>query len=110
MIFYFIKMGAKKAGLGAQRVQTNFAEVEREAEMIDQRKEKQEEKKVVTEEEEQEQIVSMRLAYKDLSIEQHKQEERIKKSDPKKAQQVERLGMGYSSKSWVSDLNSTFIL
>lgn len=93
-------MGGKKAGLGAQRVQTNFADLEKQAEMIDQRKERQiEEKKAVTEEEEQEQMVSMRLAYQDLSVERRQEEQRLQRSDPKKAQQFERLGMGGAQKS-----------
>ena len=36
----------------------------------------------------------MRLAYKDMSMERQKQEEKLKQSDPKKAAQLERLGMG----------------
>ena len=37
----------------------------------------------------------MRLAYKDLSVERQKQEDKLKTSDPKKAEQMERLGMGW---------------
>ena len=37
----------------------------------------------------------MRLAYQDMSMERKKQEERLKQSDPKKAEQMERLGMGF---------------
>ena len=37
----------------------------------------------------------MRLAYQDMSIERKKQEERLKQTDPKKAEQMERLGMGF---------------
>lgn len=40
------------------------------------------------------QMVSMRLAYQDLSKQQKQREEQLKHLDPKKAQQVERLGMG----------------
>lgn len=36
----------------------------------------------------------MRLAYKNVESERQKQEERMKRMDPKKAQQMERLGMG----------------
>lgn len=37
----------------------------------------------------------MKLAYKDLSLEEKKRDESIKKMDPKKKEQVERLGMGF---------------
>lgn len=71
--------------------------------MLDQLKEKQaEEAKVLAEksaEEESKQMASMRLAYKDLSIQQKKEEEKLKQTDPKKAQQIERLGMGFAVKS-----------
>jgi len=85
-------------------VQTNFADIEKQAEMVDQRKEQQaaaavEKKPTISEEEMQDQMVSMRLAYKDLSVEQTREEERLKRSDPKKAQQVERLGMGFAAKT-----------
>lgn len=71
--------------------------------MLDQIKEKEaEEAKVLAEkslEDEQKQMASMRLAYEDLSIQQKKEEEKLKQFDPKKAQQIERLGMGFSVKS-----------
>lgn len=42
------------------------------------------------------QRASMRLAYKDMGAERKKQEEKLKASDPKKAAQMERLGMGFT--------------
>lgn len=36
----------------------------------------------------------MRLAYKDMDIQRKKQEEKIRSTDPQKAEQLERLGMG----------------
>jgi ADP-ribosylation factor GTPase-activating protein 2/3 len=39
----------------------------------------------------------MRLAYQDMSLERKKQEDKLKQSDPKKAEQLERLGMGFAS-------------
>jgi len=44
----------------------------------------------------------MRLAYKDLSVERQKQEDKLKTSDPKKAEQMERLGMGWGGGRYVA--------
>ena len=38
----------------------------------------------------------MRLAYQDLSVQEKKQNEKLKHMDPKKAAQAERLGMGFT--------------
>lgn len=89
--------------MGAQRVNANFDEIQREAEIMDQMREKEaEEAKILAEktaEEEQKQMASMRLAYKDISLQQKKEEEKLKQTNPQKAQQMERLGMGFSVKS-----------
>lgn len=42
---------------------------------------------------------AIRLAYKDLGNEQQKREQELQKVDPKKAEQMERLGMGFKAKS-----------
>lgn len=96
-------IGAKKGvGLGATKVKTSFADIEHRANLADQLKEPIPEKKL-TELEEADAIASVRLAYKDLSIKQNKEEERLKSVDPTKAKQMERLGMGFNfSKSAVS--------
>jgi len=100
-------LGAKKTGgLGAQKVKKDFAEIEREAELADLGRQKAvEEEKVVEknkEEDEAKAAASMRLAYQDLSLEQKKTEEKIRTVDPKKAKQVERLGMGVAKKGGFS--------
>ena len=41
----------------------------------------------------------MRLAYQDMSLEMKKQEAKLKAADPKKAQQMERLGMGFGGRT-----------
>ncbi|CAG0887135.1 unnamed protein product [Darwinula stevensoni] len=89
-----------KRGLGAQRVATDFDEVQKRAEMLEEKGE--EDKKRVQEavkEAEDDQIhklASMRLAYETLSMEQDKQKAKM---DPKKAEQAERLGMGLGFRS-----------
>lgn len=41
--FIFLQLGAKKGGLGAQRVKTNFDDIEREAQIADEQKVRAEE-------------------------------------------------------------------
>lgn len=93
-------IGTKK-GLGATRVKANFADIEQRATLADQLKEPVIEKKM-TEEEEAEAMTSVRLAYQDLSIKKQKEEDRLKISDPNKAKQMERLGMGFGHRGGVS--------
>uniref|UniRef100_A0A182JZD3 Arf-GAP domain-containing protein n=1 Tax=Anopheles christyi TaxID=43041 RepID=A0A182JZD3_9DIPT len=95
-------LGGKKGGLGATRVKTNFAEIEERANMADKLKLAPAPEKVATEEEKAETLASVRLAYQDLSIKQHKEEEKLKATDPNKAKQIERLGMGFGRASGVS--------
>jgi len=90
-------LGGKK-GLGAQKVTKDFSEIEREAEIADNIAvtRKAEEK---TEEEQVAAMASMRLAYQDLGIQQKKKDQALSKMDPKKAEQMERLGMGFGAGS-----------
>lgn len=89
--------GGRKGGLGATRVKTNFAEIEEKALMADAFKEAPaESKKPLTEEEQLETVQSVRLAYQDLSLQKHKEEEKMKNVNPEKAKQMERLGMGFN--------------
>ncbi|KAL3267259.1 hypothetical protein HHI36_011392 [Cryptolaemus montrouzieri] len=104
----FVKnpLGAKKGGLGATKVKTNFAEIEREAELAEESRLRMIEENAkaiaLSQAEQEEREAAVRLAYKDLSIQQQKKEEELKKHDPKKANQVERLGMGVSSRTGIS--------
>lgn len=99
-------MGAKKGGLGATKVKTNFAELEREAVALDEARIQAaadaEKAAALAAADEEKKMASMRLAYQDLSIQQKKQEEKLKQTDPKKAEQVERLGMGFANRCGVS--------
>jgi len=96
-------LGGKKGGLGAQKTTKSFAEVEREAEMADQVANEnkavllQTINDVKTEEENAKAMANIRLAYQDLSVKQKKQEEKMASTDPSKAAQVERLGMGFGT-------------
>jgi len=85
-------MGAKK-GLGATKIQTNFEDIEREAQLADSMR-SQKKQEAPTVEEAESQLSSLRLTYQDLSVETKKQAEKLQKADPNKAQQIERLGMG----------------
>jgi len=99
-------LGAKKGGMGAQKVKADFSEIEKEAEMLDQMKEKAEEDakldKERREEDDERSRISMSLAYQDISKQQQKRADKIKTLDPKKAEQVERLGMGFGMRSYAS--------
>lgn len=94
-------MGARKVGgLGATKV-ANFAELEQRANMADQVKPTQaaaDSEKPLTLLEQEEAMTSVRLAYQDLSMKNKKEEERVKHTDPTKARQMERLGMGINTK------------
>uniref|UniRef100_T1IVM4 Arf-GAP domain-containing protein n=1 Tax=Strigamia maritima TaxID=126957 RepID=T1IVM4_STRMM len=92
-------LGARKGGLGAQKVSTNFNEIEKEAQMREQSAVEDKKKKQISKEEEEVQMASVRLAYKDLSLQKEKAEEKIKHQNPNKAVQMERLGMGFGGRS-----------
>ncbi|XP_059140872.1 ADP-ribosylation factor GTPase-activating protein 2-like isoform X2 [Physella acuta] len=98
---------AKKGkGLGAQRVQKDFSAIESRAQQVD--KEKEELAKNVaiaeakTKEDQEKQMANMRLAYQDMSLQRKKEEEKLMKNDPKKAEQFERLGMGFAGNKGIS--------
>ncbi|XP_071112525.1 ADP-ribosylation factor GTPase-activating protein 2-like isoform X2 [Haliotis cracherodii] len=98
---------AKKGkGFGAQRVKTNFSEIENRAQQLDKEREELAKATAVqearTKEEQDKQMANMRLAYKDMSIQRQKQEEKLKAADPKKAEQFERLGMGFAGSKGIS--------
>ncbi|XP_068238044.1 ADP-ribosylation factor GTPase-activating protein 2 isoform X2 [Palaemon carinicauda] len=97
-----LKLGAKKGGgLGAQRVKKDFSAIEKEAVRNDQlRMEARASEQ--SKEEQQQSLQSLERAYEDMSIAGKREEERMKKVDPKKAQQAERLGMGLGVRSGAS--------
>ncbi|KAK4885893.1 hypothetical protein RN001_002164 [Aquatica leii] len=99
-------LGTKKSGLGATKVKTNFADLEREATLVEESRLRMQEENAkaaaLSSQEQEERNAAVRLAYKDLGVEQQKREEQLKKVDPRKAEQMERLGMGFHTKSGVS--------
>ncbi|CAL4071532.1 unnamed protein product, partial [Meganyctiphanes norvegica] len=95
------KLGAKKlGGMGATRVKKDFAAIEKQATHNDEMRAEQ--TKELTKEEKQDAMVSLEKAYDNLGVSHKREEERIKRTDPKKAQQAERLGMGLGIRSGVS--------
>lgn len=103
MFYFHLQLGgAKKGVLGATKVKANFADLEQQANMADQQQPEKVPEQKLTEEQEVEQLASMRLAYQDLSLKAQKQEEKMKTTDPKKAKQMERLGMGFNVRGDVS--------
>lgn len=103
MFTYFLKLGAKKGGLGATRVKTNFAEIEKEAALVEESRLRAQEENAkavaLSAQEQAEREAAVRLAYKDLSSQVQQKEEQIRKVDPKKAEQLERLGMGLNART-----------
>ncbi|XP_054724496.1 ADP-ribosylation factor GTPase-activating protein 2-like isoform X2 [Uloborus diversus] len=93
-------LGGKK-GLGALKVTANFDDIEKEAEKLDRLREQAEieASAPVPAEEQEKQIASVRLAYKDLSLQQKKTEEKMRQTNPQKAEQLERLGMGFTGRN-----------
>ncbi|XP_012535131.1 ADP-ribosylation factor GTPase-activating protein 2 isoform X2 [Monomorium pharaonis] len=91
-------LGKKTGGLGAQRVKTNFDELEKS--VAEAHKVALEKNKEVTKEEQEELATRLAQRYEqNLSQQAKKVEERTKYMDPLKATQAERLGMGFNARS-----------
>ncbi|XP_078272903.1 ADP-ribosylation factor GTPase-activating protein 3-like isoform X1 [Rhinoraja longicauda] len=96
-------LGAKKAGLGAQKVTSHsFNEIDKRAQAADRMKEQEDLNTRKKLEIEDSVVSSLRLAYQDLEIQRKKEEEKIKRMEGKKKEQAERLGMGLSGRAGVS--------
>lgn len=97
---------AKKKGLGALKVNADFKEIERV--MHEQEKQKEYEVQMQAKNKEeaekslQKQMASMKLAYDNMDKQREIEEAKLKQKDPKKAEQLERLGMGVGRSGGVS--------
>ncbi|XP_061864134.1 ADP-ribosylation factor GTPase-activating protein 3 isoform X2 [Colius striatus] len=88
-------LGAKKGGLGAQKVSSqSFNEIEKQAQAVDKMKEQEDLPSSKKTENKEPLVSSLRLAYRDLDIKT--QEEKFNLSGKKK-NELERLGMGFGS-------------
>ncbi|XP_069484328.1 ADP-ribosylation factor GTPase-activating protein 3 isoform X2 [Ambystoma mexicanum] len=95
-------LGAKKGGLGAQKVSSkSFNEIEKHAQAVDKRKEQEEQHASKKSETEEPIVTSLRFAYKDLEM-QMKSDEKLKNLTGKKKVEAERLGMGFGNRSGIS--------
>jgi len=83
-------------GLGGSKVTGDFSTIEtlaKESDILREKNAANSENVTKDKENEEEKITSIRLAYKEIDNELKKQDNEIKKMDPKKADQVDRLGM-----------------
>ncbi|XP_068806803.1 ADP-ribosylation factor GTPase-activating protein 3 isoform X1 [Struthio camelus] len=88
-------LGAKKGGLGAQKVSSqSFNEIEKQAQAVDKMKEHEDLHISKRTEKEEPLVSSLRLAYRELDIKT--KEEKLNLSDKKK-NELERLGIGFGS-------------
>ncbi|KAF1657999.1 UNVERIFIED_CONTAM: ADP-ribosylation factor GTPase-activating protein 3, partial [Eudyptes robustus] len=88
-------LGAKKGGLGAQKVSSqSFNEIEKQAQAVDKMKEQDDLHSSKKTEKQEPLVSSLRLAYRDLDIKT--KEEKLNLSGRKK-NELERLGMGFGS-------------
>lgn len=94
-------LGAKRAGLGAQKVSgKSFSEIEKQAQAVD--KLKEQELASAPKKTEEPVVASLRLAYQELEIQKKKEEEKLKRLPASKKAEAERLGMGFGSRSGIS--------
>ncbi|CAF3653876.1 unnamed protein product [Adineta steineri] len=96
----------KKKGFGAQKVTTDFKEIERNVQEQEKQREQQVqyeiENRKETEKQLEKQMAGLKFAYEDMGKKREVEEAKLKQSNPQKAEQMERLGMGFGNRSGVS--------
>ncbi|UJR23693.1 hypothetical protein I4U23_026675 [Adineta vaga] len=96
----------KKKGFGAQKVTTDFKEIERNVQEQEKLREQQTqfeiENRKETEKQLEKQMAGLKFVYEDIDKKREVAEAKLKQSNPQKAEQMERLGMGFGSRSGVS--------
>ncbi|XP_051248262.1 ADP-ribosylation factor GTPase-activating protein 3 [Dicentrarchus labrax] len=98
-------LGAKKGGLGAQKVSSkSFSELEKKAQAADKLREKDDGTTAGKKNTQHEESIapSLRLACKDLEQHRKMDEQKMKGLEGNKKEQAERLGMGLGFRSGVS--------
>ncbi|CAF0933569.1 unnamed protein product [Adineta ricciae] len=97
---------ATKKGFGAQRVSTDFKEIERNVQEQEKYREEHAQLEIKNREEHEKQMekqmANLKFAYQDMNKQREIEEAKLKQSNPKKAEQMERLGMGFGARSGVS--------
>ncbi|CAF2514030.1 unnamed protein product [Rotaria sp. Silwood2] len=97
---------AKKKGFGAQKVTTDFKEIERNVQEQEKMREQQAhlelKNREETEKQLEKQMANLKFVYQDINKQRELEETKLKQSNPKKAEQMERLGMGFANRSGVS--------
>jgi len=96
----------KKKGFGAQKVNTDFKEIERNVQEQEKLREQQAFLELKNREESakqmEKQMAGLKFVYQDIDKQRDIEEAKLKQSNPKKAEQMERLGMGFGGRSGVS--------
>jgi len=89
----------KKGRLGAQKVAVDFSQLEKEAQDRYEAKPASPTGEELSPEDKAKNYESMQAAYEDLGEKKKREEEKLRTIDPKKAEQMERLGMGWGNSS-----------